>query len=151
MKKLNVEGSLGMISSKLMVGGPILKDRTSFIVTGRRTQIDYLAQPIVRGVTTEYNKNGLFFYDLNAKVNHIISEKDRLYLSVYNGKDEYYNDVLPYEYLYDGVIYKEQSKSSLSWGNLTSSAKWNHQINEKTFGNLAFTYSNYNFTVKDFQ
>ncbi|MBK7173614.1 MAG: TonB-dependent receptor [Bacteroidales bacterium] len=151
MKKLNVEGSLGLISSKLMVEGPILKDRTSFIVTGRRTYIDYLAQPIVRGVTTEYNKNGLFFYDLNAKVNHIISEKDRLYLSVYNGKDEYYNDVLPYEYLYDGVIYKEQSKSSLSWGNLTSSAKWNHQINEKTFGNLAFTYSNYNFTVKDFQ
>ncbi|MBK7212385.1 MAG: TonB-dependent receptor [Bacteroidales bacterium] len=151
MKKLNVEGSLGLISSKLMVEGPILKEKTSFIITGRRTYIDYLAQPIVRGVTTEYNKNGLFFYDLNAKVNHVISAKDRLYLSVYSGKDEYYNDVLPSEYLYDGVIYKEQSKSSLSWGNLTSSAKWNHQINEKTFGNLAFTYSNYNFTVKDFQ
>jgi hypothetical protein len=151
MKKLNVEGSLGLISSKIMIEGPILKDKTSFIVTGRRTYIDYLAQPLVRGVTNEYNKNGLFFYDLNAKVNHIISAKDRLYLSVYNGKDEYYNDILPYEYLYDGVIYKEQTKSSLSWGNLTSSAKWNHQINEKTFGNLAFTYSNYNFNVNDFQ
>jgi len=152
MKHINCEGSIGLISSKIMVEGPILQDKTSFIVTGRRTYIDYLASPLVQGFSgDEYSKTGLYFYDVSAKVNHIFSQRDRIYLSLYNGRDEYYNNQLPYEYLYDGVIYKEQSQSSLSWGNLTSALKWNHQYNEKLFGNLALTYSNYNYTVKDFQ
>ena len=152
MKQINCEGSVGLISSKIMVEGPIFRDKTSFIVTGRRTYIDYLAQPLVRGVSGDENtKTGLYFYDLNAKVNHIFSQRDRIYLSVYNGRDEYYNNQLPYEYLYDGVIYKEQSQSALSWGNLTSALKWNHQYNAKLFGNIAATYSNYNYKVEDFQ
>jgi len=152
MKTFHGEGSIGLISSKLMLEGPIVKEKTSFILTGRRTYIDYMAQPLVRGITmNEYSNTGLYFYDLNAKINHIFSARDRIYLSVYNGRDEYYNNLLPYEYLYDGVIYKEQTKSSLSWGNITSSLKWNHQLNEKSFSNLAFTYSNYNFRVSDYQ
>lgn len=151
MQKFNVDGSVGLISSKLLVEGPLWKNHSSFIITGRRTYIDYLVQPFIKSVTTENTKNGLYFYDLNAKVNHIITPKDRLYLSVYNGRDKYYDDQLPYQYLYDGVIYEDQTKSSLAWGNLTSTARWNHQVNEKMFGNLAFTYSNYHFDVYNYQ
>ena len=89
MKKIEGEGSIGLISSKLTLQGPIIKDKTSFIVSGRRTYIDILAQPFIKSAN-DGNPAGYYFYDLNAKLNHKFSEKDRLYLSAYLGKDRFY-------------------------------------------------------------
>lgn len=152
MKKIHGEGSIGIISSKLTLEGPIVKDKTSFIVSARRTYLDILIQPLIRALTSEdeNTSTGYYFYDLNAKLNHKFSDKDRLYLSIYSGKDKFYNRSKSYSYLYDGVTYQDQSKSSLSWGNITSALRWNHLLNNKIFSNVTLTYSQYNFMVKNF-
>ena len=73
MKKFQGSGSIGLISSKLTLEGPIIKDRTSFIISARRTYLDVIAQPLIReiGGGDEFTSQGYYFYDLNAKVNHI--------------------------------------------------------------------------------
>jgi len=148
-KKFQGTGSIGLISSKLTFEGPIIKDKTSFIVSARRTYLDYLIQPLLRAIEgDEYTTQGYFFYDLNAKVNHKFSDKDHLYLSVYTGEDRFYRKQSPYTYLYDGDLFTEQSSNSLGWGNITSALRWNHQYNPKLFSNTSITYSNYDFGVK---
>ena len=79
MKKFHAEGSLGIIASKLTVEGPIIKDKTSFIISARRTYMDIIAQPMIRLINgDEYTTQGYYFYDLNAKVNHKFNDKNRL-------------------------------------------------------------------------
>ncbi len=149
-KKFHGTGSIGLISSKLTLEGPIIKDRTSFIVSARRTYLDYLIQPLLRVIEgDELTSQGYFFYDLNAKVNHKISDKDHLYLSVYTGEDKFYRTQKPYTYLYDGDLFTEKSHAGLGWGNITSALRWNHQYSPKLFSNTSITYSNYDFSVKN--
>ena len=152
MKKIEGEGSVGIISSKLTLQGPIVKDKTSFIISGRRTYIDILAQPFIRA-SNDGNPAGYFFYDLNAKLNHKISEKDRLYLSAYSGKDRFY---LSEKYSSDdeklssqesGLEYMNKSDFGLEWGNLTSSLRWNHLFSNKLFSNTTATFSKYKFSI----
>ena len=152
MKKMKGSGSIGIISAKMTLEGPIVKDKTSFIISARRTYLDALIQPFLRSVNNDENaQQGYYFYDLNAKINHKFSDKDRLYLSAYMGQDKFYNNVKPYEYLYDGTVYTEESKAGLQWGNIISALRWNHQWNKKLFSNTAITYSNYDFDVHQFQ
>jgi hypothetical protein len=90
------EGSIGLVASKLTLEGPIKKGKSSFIVSGRRTYIDLLARPLIRSqLRAEGNDGttGYYFYDLNMKVNHTFSDKDRLYLSFYTGRDNFYLDI----------------------------------------------------------
>lgn len=134
MKEFHGEGSVGLIASKLTLEGPIWKDKTSFIVSGRRTYADLLAQPFLPANT----KAGYYFGDLNAKVNHIFSRKDRLYLSYYGGIDKFYNRDT-YEEGYD--------YGALKWGNNTGALRWNHLFNDKLFSNLTATYSQYEFNI----
>jgi outer membrane cobalamin receptor len=152
MKEFKGSGSIGLISSKLTLEGPIIKDRTSFIISGRRTYLDLLAQPIIRAASgeDEFTNQGYFFYDLNAKINHKISKRDHLYLSVYMGEDSFYQNQKPYTYLYDGNLYTNESQSNLGWGNITSALRWNHQYSSQLFSNLSLTYSNYNYEVKNY-
>ena len=86
MKEHRVDGGIGLISSRLTVEGPIKKDTSSFIISGRRTYIDVLIKPFIND-TSPFNGSGYYFYDLNAKVNYRFSDKDRLYLSGYFGRD----------------------------------------------------------------
>ena len=149
MKKIEGEGSIGLISSKLTLQGPIIKDKTSFIVSGRRTYIDILAQPFIRSAN-DGNPAGYFFYDLNAKLNHKFSEKDRLYLSAYLGKDRFYlSEGDEYSSLINNTNYKSTSRDDfgLDWGNVTSSLRWNHLFSNKLFANTTFTYSKYQFNT----
>src|SRR3989338_2719205 len=81
-KRYNVSGGLGLISSKLNVEGPIVKDKASFLVTGRRTYADLFLK-----ASDRFKENKLYFYDLNAKVNYRVGKKDRLFLSGYFGRD----------------------------------------------------------------
>ena len=149
MKKIKGEGSIGLIASKFTLEGPIWKDRTSFIIAARRTYLDILIQPLIKNVLGESNdvNAGYFFYDLNAKINHKLTDKDHLYLSLYTGDDKFYLKQKPYSYLYDGVLFTESSDAGLGWGNLTSALRWNHQFNNKLFSNLSLTYSQYDFDI----
>ena len=149
MKKFQGEGSVGLISSKLSIEGPILKDKTSFIVSARRTYIDILAQPFIRK-TNNGNPAGYFFYDVNAKINHKISDRDRLYLSLYSGKDRFYlsedynsNDQKTTSD--DNFSYRDEADFGLEWGNLTSSLRWNHLFSNKLFSNTTLTFTKYKF------
>jgi len=135
MKEFHGEGSVGLIASKLTLEGPIVKDKTSFIVSGRRTYYDLIVRPFL----PEDVDAGYYFGDFNAKINHIFSRKDRLYLSYYGGKDKFFNRE---DYLGEGYF-----ESRLQWGNNTGSLRWNHLYNDKLFSNLTATFTEYEFRV----
>jgi outer membrane receptor for ferrienterochelin and colicin len=153
MKRMEGNFSIGLISSKLSLEGPIVKDKTSFIISARRTYLDVLAQPII----AMYNKNddesvkaGAYFHDLNLKVNHIFSDRSRLYFSGYYGKDRGYGgNEYTTKYEYDNIKVNQYSKDmfGLGWGNTIASLRWNYLINKKLFSNTTLTYSKYIFDV----
>ncbi len=134
-KKFEIDGGLGLISSRLTIQGPIKKDKCSFIVSGRRTYIDLLMRPFLKS-SSPFKKGGYYFYDLNAKINYYFSDKDRLFLSGYFGKDVFN--------LKGGGNFS----NSIDWGNATASVRWNHLFNEKLFSNTTFVYSDYKFNLK---
>jgi hypothetical protein len=142
--KFTGQGSIGLVASKLTLEGPI-SDKTSFLVSGRRTYIDVLARPFIK---SSFSNDGLeggtgyFFHDINAKVNHKLSENDRLYLSIYTGLDKFY-----YNEKEKDTNISDFTNSALSWGNQTAALRWNHLWNQKLFSNTTFTFSNYGLTV----
>ncbi len=147
LKKFEGEGSIGLISSKLTLQGPIIKDKTSLIVSARRTYIDLLLQPLIKS-SNNGDPAGYYFYDLNAKLNHKISDKDRLYLSAYLGKDKFYvttSNEGNYSSDANSGSYSDQLDFGLEWGNITSALRWNHLFSNKLFSNTTFTYSKYLF------
>ncbi|MDR2928100.1 MAG: TonB-dependent receptor [Cytophagaceae bacterium] len=153
MREFHGEGSLGIVAGRLTLEGPIWKDRTSFIVSGRRTWIDALTRPMMAlasSVDDGYKASaGYYFYDLNAKVNHRFSEKDRIYLSAYMGNDRFFVRFEQEEDGYDAYIdnIKTKAEGGLQWGNITSAFRWNHVFTPKLFANTTVTYSRYKFDV----
>jgi len=126
----DVSGGVGLISAKLNVEGPIQKDKSSFLITGRRTYADMFLK-----LSDEYKDNSLYFYDLNAKVNYILGDKDRLYLSGYFGKDKL------------GASFGDGEGFGLDWGNSTGTLRWNHIFSNSLFSNTSLIYSNYNYNI----
>lgn len=142
MQELHGEGGIGLISSRLTIEGPIKKDKTSFLFSGRRTYIDILAQPFIRASSSGEDTGGYYFYDANAKVNHIIDDKNRIFLSGYFGNDKAYarfNDS------FGGTT--DKTKARLAWGNAIVSSRWNRIISPKLFANATATMSNYRFVT----
>jgi hypothetical protein len=125
--KGDIPASIGTVSSKLTVEGPIIKDRTTFLVAGRRTYAD-LFLPLAK--EEEVRDNKLYFYDFNLKLSHVINENNRLYLSGYSGRD----------------IFKNQY-SFVGFGNKAASIRWNHLFSKKLFFNLSLNYSRYNYEI----
>ncbi len=126
-KKYSVSGGLGLISSKLTFEGPIIKDKGSFIISGRRTYAD---QFLRFSSNEDLNASTLYFYDLNMKANYAITEKDRLFLSGYFGRDIFgFND----------------NQFGFDWGNQTGTLRWNHLFSDKLFLNTSLIYSKYNY------
>ncbi len=148
-KKFKGSGSIGLISSKLTLEGPI-KEKTSFIVSARRTYIDILARPFIKAANNQTNgietSGGYYFYDLNAKINHTFSERSRLYLSGYFGKDKFYFKE-KYSNLNDGRSVDRKIENNLSWGNAIAALRWNYVITPKLFSNTTLTYSKYGFQI----
>ncbi len=126
-KKAALSTSIGTISSKLTIEGPLIKDRTTFLIAGRRTYAD-LFLPLAKDKSIQDSK--LYFYDLNLKLSQIINEKNRLYLSGYSGRDVFKNVF-----------------SSIAFGNQTGSLRWNHLFSQKLFFNLSLIYSEYNYEI----
>ena len=149
MKEFHGDITVGLISSKITLEAPIIKDKTSFIFSARRTYYDLLAQPIIAAINAANDVSGTggyYFYDLNAKVNHIFNDRSRLYLSAYSGDDKVYLRTKD-EYHYDGNHYKDKYDVGLDWGNITTALRWNYTLTPKLFSNLTATYSRYNFNM----
>lgn len=134
-KKYEAEGGLGLISSRVTIQGPIKKDTASFIMSYRRFYLGDIAQPFI-GDSSKFKGTNYYFYDFNAKFNWIVSEKDRLYLSAYNGKD-----VFKFKNAKDGF------GMDTPWGNTIVSLRWNHLFNDKLFLNTSVIYTKYQFEV----
>ena len=128
VKDYGVSGGLGLISSRLNVEGPIEKDDGSYIVSARRTYADLFLK---LSKDTNTNRSSLYFYDINAKANYKLGDKDHIYLSGYFGKDN----------LGLGNTF------GLDYGNSTGTFRWNHIFNSRLFSNTSLIYSKYNYNV----
>lgn len=126
-KKFAATGGIGTISSRLTLEGPLKKNESSFIVAGRRTYAD---QFLRFAKDTSIRNNKVFFYDLNAKLNYKLGEKDRIFLSGYFGDDVF-----------------EAGGARIQWGNATGTARWNHIYNDRLFSNFTFIYSDYDYSL----
>lgn len=135
-KKLQLDGGIGLIASRFSIQGPLKKDKSSFIISARRTYVDVLAKPAVPR-KSEYYGSGYYFYDLNAKMNYKFSEKDRLYISGYFGRD-----------VFDFVNGKRSLDVNIPWGNATATLRYNHVFNKRLFGNSTVVFNKYNFSFR---
>lgn len=140
------EGSIGLIASKFTLEGPLVKNKASMIISARRTYIDILAKPFINASFEDDGTAGYYFYDLNAKFNYKIGNKDRVYLSTYMGNDKFYFRE-SYVDDFQNEIYRETYGGGLKWGNITGVLRWNHQFSNKLFSNTTINYSRYNFDV----
>lgn len=125
-KTFSGSGGISTIASKLTLEGPIVKDRSSFMVAGRMSYFGFLAK-----AAGALDNGNAYFYDLNGKFNYTLGEKDRLFISGYAGQDAF--------------IFNEQFE--FTWGNYTASIRWNHLFSEKLFSNVTGIYSNYNYSL----
>lgn len=123
-----ISGGLGLISSRLNVEGPIVRDKGSFIVTGRRTYADLFLK---LSKNEQVRKSILYFYDINAKANYRIGKNDRLFLSGYFGQDKF------------GF----QDRFNIIYGNATATLRWNHIFSDKLFSNTSFVFNDFNYTI----
>ena len=134
-KSFGASGGIGTIMTRLALEAP-LGDKGSIIISGRRSYLDLIAKAFfkIKG-GNDFDGRALFFYDLNAKANYKLSEKDRLYASGYFGRD---------------VLRDKSEGIELEWGNATSTFRWNHIFSPKLFSNITYYYSNYNYAL-DFE
>ncbi len=138
-KTYTAAGGIGLISSRLTVEGPIQKEKSSFIVSGRRTYADLITRGINKANVDDPEYNPIpdyYFYDLNTKVNFTLSEKDRLYLSGYFGRDVFGFNNDDFDFKFD-------------WGNVTGTARWNHVFSPRLFANTTFTFSDYRYRIQN--
>ncbi|MEE9373008.1 MAG: TonB-dependent receptor [Saprospiraceae bacterium] len=127
-KKLALKGGIGAIFSRLSVEAPLIKDKASFIVAGRRSYIDILAQPFLN---EDIKGSALNFYDLTFKTNYNINEKNTIFVSAYLGRDNFsFGD-----------------EAGFNWGNATTTLRWNHLFSDKLFFNLTAYYSDYDYQI----
>jgi hypothetical protein len=133
--KLHGEGGIGVISSRFTLEGPLKKEKSSFIVSGRRTYIDLLLKPYI-DKDEKIRGSGYYFYDLTTKVNYTLSRRDRIFLSAYLGRDilSYNNNI-------------SRFNVHTPWGNVTATARWNHLFREKMFANTSLIFSDYQFST----
>ena len=127
-KEFEVSGGIGTISSRITVQGPIVKDKSSFIISARRSYADLFLK-LSRDSTL--NKNSLYFYDVNLKLDFYINENNRIFFSSYYGRDV--------------IIYNNDF--NMSWGNNTETFRWNHLFSKKTFSNLSLIFSSYDYNL----
>jgi len=129
-KRLSVNGGIGTIFSRFSVEAPIIKDKMSFIIAGRRSYIDALVKPFLKS-SNPLKEANFNFYDLTAKLNYRINDKNTVFLSGYFGRD-----------VFGASVFK------FNWGNATATARWNHVFNSKLFMNVSAFYSNYDYLLQ---
>jgi CarboxypepD_reg-like domain/TonB-dependent Receptor Plug Domain len=126
-KKFQTSGGIGAISSRLSIEGPIQSEKSSFMISGRRTYADVFLK-----ASPDFKDNQLYFYDLNAKANYRLNKNNRLFVSGYFGRDKLgFGDAI-----------------GIDWGNKTGTLRWNSIINSKLFSNSSLIYSDYSYSFK---
>lgn len=134
MKEYHAEGGIGLIASRLTLEGPIKKEKGSFMLSGRRTYVDAIIKPFAKGAM---KNSGYFFYDANLKANYKVTEKDRVYLSGYFGRDKF-------QFANESGSFN----ANIPWGNSTATLRWNHLFNNKLFLNTTAVYNDYKFAFE---
>ncbi len=134
-KEYQAEGGIGLIASRLTLQGPIVKDKSSFIISARRTYIDALVTPFLKG--TDFEGNGYYFYDLNTKMNYKFNDKNRVFLSGYFGQD-----------IFNYSAPDNSLNVTVPWGNATGTARWNHLFSDQLFMNVSAIYNSFDFSVE---
>ncbi len=140
MKELSGAASLGLAASSLTLEGPIKKDQTSFIFSGRRSLVDLFIAPF--SDANDYPAYALF--DFNGKLNHRFSAKDRIYASVYGGSDRY-EQINNFD---SETNASPRNQFGISWGNTIATVRWNHLFSDKLFSNTTLLYSRYDLETK---
>ncbi len=126
-KEFGGTGGIGLLASRLTLEGPIVKDRGSFLISGRRTYADLFLK---LSSDTTINRASLYFYDLNAKASYRLGDHDRVFLSGYFGRDNFnYPDLFGFD-----------------WGNATATLRWNHLFGDQLFANTSLIFSDYRYT-----
>lgn len=127
-KEYGVSGGIGLISSRLSVEGPIVKDKGSFMISARRTYADLFLK---LSADTNQNRSTLYFYDINLKANYTLGKHDHIYASGYFGRD----------------VFNYGGRFGIQWGNATSTLRWNHLFSSRLFLNSSLIFSNYNYVI----
>ncbi|MEI6276959.1 MAG: TonB-dependent receptor [Prolixibacteraceae bacterium] len=127
-QKTVVSGGIGLISSRLSVEGPIVKDKGSFMLTARRTYADLFLK---LSSDTSKNTTKLYFYDINAKASYRLNSNNRIYLSGYFGKD----------------LIALKNSFGINWGNVSGTLRWNHLFSDRLFSNTSLIFSNYDYKI----
>ena len=129
-KEYKASGGIGLIASRLMVEGPIVKNKSSFMLSGRRTYFD-LFLPFFKNTDSAASQSKLYFYDLNFKINYDINPNNRIFISSYFGRD----------------LFRFADEFNFFWGNNTQTIRWNHLFSSKLFSNLTLLYSDYAYQL----
>lgn len=127
-RQFHVEGGLGLIASRIKLEGPLVREKSSFMISGRRTYADLFLK--LSG-NQDINQSKLYFYDLNLKANYHLNDRNSVFLSGYFGEDRLgYSDLFRF-----------------GWGNATATLRWNHILHNRLFSNTTFVYSDYDYQV----
>jgi outer membrane receptor for ferrienterochelin and colicin len=154
-KSYSAELQAGLIGGRLTMQGPITKDKGGIFLAGRLSYLNFWLRPHTRRLKEDRNSNGnsdYDFYDINAKVNYAISKKDKLFLSLYKGGDDFFDESFnrdTFALKTNDIRYSDTLSQTLNWGNTIAALRWNRTWNSKLFSNLALTYSNYRFSSID--
>jgi outer membrane cobalamin receptor len=138
-RKFAGSGGIGAIASRLTLEGPLVKDKSSFVLSGRRTYFDVFTRALNRANrdNKEYNEiPDYYFYDLNAKINYDLGPKDRLFISGYLGRDKF-------------GFQGDNFNFNFNWGNNAATVRWNHIFSPKVFANTSLIYSDYKYTIEN--
>ncbi len=130
-KNRSISGGIGSIFSRLTIEAPIVKEKSSFILALRRSYADVLAKPFLKNSNFLNDGWALNFYDLTAKINFNLDEKNRIFFSSYLGRD----------------IFRFDERQGFNWGNKTGTIRWNHLFNDRLFSNFTTIYSNYDYQL----
>jgi len=128
MREFAGSGGIGLLSSRLAIEGPIVKDRSSFVISGRRTYAD-LFFPLAKD--TLIHDVVLYFHDMNAKLNWIVNDRNRIFVSSYLGRD----------------VIRPSADFQMTYGNITNTVRWNHLFSERIFSNFSFVFSNFDYNL----
>jgi hypothetical protein len=128
LKTMHVTGNVGLISSSLTFEGPLIKDKSSFMLSGRRTYADLFLN---FSADEDVRNTHLYFYDLNLKTNYKLNNRNRIYLSGYLGRDDF--------------GYKNEF--GFDWGSKTGTLRWNHIFSDRLFSNTSLIFSNYSYNI----
>lgn len=145
-KEFHGEATIGLVATSVALEGPIIKEKTTFSISARRTYADLLMQPLLRVATLfedEKITSGYYFYDLTTKVTHKFNDRSRLFASYYMGDDVVYFKVKTKDFLSFGDNYKYWMKMRYHWGNLLGALRWNYELKPKLFMNLSTSYTRY--------